>query len=195
MLPVLVYPRAVATADEWRALRDRICRGEASARSEATRQLYEAARRDGRYAIPQRWDVDADTVVDLIHEVLSVCWDELLEKDSPRAFFLIAVKRKAIDRFRKQVRHERVVDHEEAGKQTAAPEAEPRVGASAELDQGRADVETRPGPRDLRVFQAAVMLGETSKAIAEAEGLTPANVDQIVSRTRKRLKERFDAGS
>ncbi len=190
-----MYPGPVATADEWRAWRDRIRDGDGADRGAATRQLYEAARRDGKYAIPKKWDVDADTVVDLVHEVLSVSWDEILDADSPRALFLVAVNRKAIDRFRKQVRHERVVDHEEAGKQTAAPEAEGRVGASAELDQVLAYLESTSSPRDLRVFQASVMLGETSKAIAEAEGLSPANVDQIVSRTRKRLKERFDAGS
>jgi len=185
----------VATADQWKAWRAEIRDGRPAERADATRRLYDAARSDGRFAVPAKWDIDPDTLVDLIHEVLSVRWELILEADSPRAFFLVAVKRKAIDRFRRQVRHERVGEPGPKDLPTAATLKPESLEAVVQLDQVLAYLESTSSPRDLRVFQASTMLGETSKAIASAERLSPANVDQIVSRTRKRLREHFDAGS
>lgn len=180
------------SADQWRTWAATIQVEGGRERATATRELYAAARHDARIAVPTKWQVDDDTLADLMHEVLAVQWDAVLGADSPKALFLVALKRKAIDRFRRQVKRETPL---EALSPALEPSTDADPFARATVEKIATFLESALSARDLRVFQAKVILGESSVDVAETEGLSQANVDQIVSRARKKLKERFGAGS
>ncbi len=120
-------------------------------------------------------------------------WDKLLEAGNPRALFMVSVRRKAIDC------HRRIGKRETSLEALAVPPRErggaPSLEARSEVNAVLAFLETSLSPRDLRVFEARAVLGLSSKDVAEQQGLSPANVDQIVSRTRRRLQEHFRARS
>ncbi len=177
----------MSSADEWRRVCDRLARATtAEQKCALARELYVLARRTGAAALHRRWKYSEDEALDLVHDVLAVHWDEILQADeSPKGFFLRVLVNRAIDRHRRRQR------------EALVPPDPPTGGpgpASAALELGRvlSLLRTELSPRDRRVFGARC-LGLSAKEVAEAEGLSPANVDQIVSRARARLKELIDA--
>ena len=167
----------VAAADAWRAWAQTILDedgGDAPA-LRATQALSEAALRDGRHAMPRGWKVSDATVEDLVQDVLATSWQKILEADSPRALFMVAVKRKAIDRHRRVDKREASLDAVDGRSLVGSPTA--KHEARAEVARVVHFLEASLSPRDLRVFQARAVLGLSSKEVADQEGLSHANVD------------------
>lgn len=179
--------RAMSKADEWRAVCEALTTPDAGDHASLSRSLYELARGSGVALLRKRWGYSEEAALDVVHDVLAARWDEILgAEESPRALFLTMLARRAIDRHRRAAR-ERALP-EEASERAAVTE---RPSARLELARVIALLQRELSPRDLRVFAARCM-GETAKEVAKAEQLSPANVDQIVSRARARLKELLD---
>jgi RNA polymerase sigma factor (sigma-70 family) len=186
----------MATADEWRQVRDAVVASEDPDSSPHTRKLYAWAVEDGSKELARKWAYSSERSIDLIHNVLARNWTEILEAESPRALFIWVLVRRAIDRNRRLKREtsvEPLVMEESVVANEAAPDEQAKH--RSRLDAVLAWLEVELSPRDLRVFVARALLGESSREVAEAEGLTIANVDQIVSRGRARLLRHFDADS
>lgn len=180
----------MATAEDWRTWQESI-RNVSADRPAALQALYDAARRDGRRALPAGWHISDEHLRDLVHDVLALHWAAILEAAKPRAFFKVVLRNKAIDRFRRVDKRERSLDAlEEQGEQhTGGDDPE----ATTRLEEVRRFLVRDLSPRDLRIFQEKAVLGHSSKEVAENQGVSAANVDQVVSRARRRLKEQFGA--
>jgi RNA polymerase sigma factor (sigma-70 family) len=182
----------MATADEWRQIRDAIRASEDLERSPHVPKLYRLAVEDGSRELARRWSYSNEESIDLIHNVLAERWAELLAADSPRALFFVVLVRRAIDRHRRRKR-EAPLDETAPGR--LASTAGDAAAHGSQLQEVLEHLDAALSPRDSRVFVARTLYGEPSRAVAEAEGLSIANVDKIVSRTRAMLKRHFDADS
>src|SRR5690606_26659727 len=117
--------------------------------------------------------IDEARRVDLIHDLLATRLDAILGADSPRALFLTALSRLAIQWMR---RRDAEV-HESLAVQVDTVDRDPAHGIDA-----RRALE-KLGPREARVL-FAVATGEDRDEIARVHGTSRQNVDQIVSRAR-----------
>ncbi|HJK93345.1 MAG TPA: hypothetical protein RMH85_24505 [Polyangiaceae bacterium LLY-WYZ-15_(1-7)] len=73
------------TADQWRQWADTALSSDDPTQvAEATRRLYEAARRDAGPAVRSKWDVSDDALQDLVHALLATRWDAILEAENPK---------------------------------------------------------------------------------------------------------------
>lgn len=178
----------MSSADEWRTVCGRLARADASEKSALTKQLYSLARETGIACLRRQWSYSEDEALDLVHDVLARSWDEILAaEESPKALFATMLVNSAISAFRRRTRREKLAT-ETVPKPADAASPE----SSLELADALRLLQDELSPRDLRVFGARC-LGESAKDVADVEGLSPANVDQIVSRARARLKELTDA--
>jgi len=126
-----------------------------------------------------------------VHDVLAKHWDAILNADfSPKAFFLVVLTRHSISVHRKNSPFA-------PGRQAADFEAQTTAygssgdGISVDLVRALDWIRSHLQPRDQRVFVMRRLQNVPSAAVAAAEGLTVANVDQIVSRATKSLKGAF----
>lgn len=175
----------MGAAEEWRGVCDELLLAGDPERSPHVKRLYALARATGVAVLKRRWSYSEDDAMDVVHDVLATRFRKIVEAESPRAFFIRILVNQAISAHRRQPE--------------AAGELEPQLadsGAGASdalcLEEVLALLTGELSPRDQRVFSARC-LGTSTKEVAGAEGLTPANVDQIVSRARARLKELLDA--
>ncbi len=176
----------MSKADDWKAVRAELCSSGDPRHSPKFHKLYELATRDGRRILSSfRRIAEADRD-DLIHDVLVRVLDHLLDAqvENPRAFFATALTRDATSAFRTEKRRNELVS-------VHLPEAHPHEthGRSDGRDQLLIQLQAleSASPRDQQIL-IALGLGEPPQEVAHAFGLTRANVDQIVSRFRRRFR-------
>jgi len=146
-------------------------------------KLYELALADGPRLLKSfQKRLGDDRIVDLVHDLLATKVEAIVNADEPRALFCTALQRRAISWLRRG----------DAAVVEDAPERPPE-GVIEDERQGFL-VDARNALADLpereRAMVVAVALGEEREAIAAAFRTTRANVDQIVSRVRRRFASR-----
>lgn len=172
-------------SEEWRRIVDEVAATDPPLRSRALVELYRLACADAQAALrtfaPTIREQAEDLAQDLVFEKL----DTLLAAPNPRALFYTAVRNAAIDLRRREAR--RPTD-EDPSERLPSPDAsaavESQVGARLELARAQA----RLTPRELEIF-VAIAAGDDRDDIAKLLGTSRANIDQLVSRARKRLME------
>jgi RNA polymerase sigma factor (sigma-70 family) len=118
-------------------------------------------------------------VHDLLHEEL----DAILEAHNPRAYFLTAIRNAGIDL---QRRNKRLVRGEEAAPSLDRTDESPLAEEVLAVRQEAERLSATLSSKERQVF-AAIAAGEEREDIARAMGTSRANIDQIVSRARKRI--------
>lgn len=146
-------------------------------------RLFALAEEDGRAALHRfAGEMDDAAMVDLIRNLLVAKLVLVVGSEEPRGYFWKALVRAAISRKRKG--STRV---EPTPEQEPAPE-EP-VDAAEQAHAVRLDLAAawaRLSPREQEIL-GAIGEGEDRDALAGRWGTTRNNIDQIVSRARKRL--------
>lgn len=164
------------TADEWREVARRVRED----RERHLPRLYELALADGPRLLARfQRRLGDERIVDLVHDLLSSKADAIALADEPRALFCTALQRRAISWLRRG--------------DAAIAEARPE-DASERDDEGERQrflLDARAALAGLsereRAMAVAVALGEEREAIARAFKTSRANVDQIVSRIRRKF--------
>ncbi|MBX3274763.1 MAG: sigma-70 family RNA polymerase sigma factor [Sandaracinaceae bacterium] len=182
----------MGVSGEWRLARDRVVESGGAA-GPHFRTFYELAVRDGVRVLASKWKYSPAEARDLVHDVLAHKLVHVLAAESPRAMFLTLLTNHAVGRHRRRQREASL----EAPDLHASGDAPPDQTAEARerLEEVEACFAALVSPRDRRVFSAVAVLGVPVPEVARAEALSEANVHQIVSRTRRRLKEGLDEGS
>jgi RNA polymerase sigma factor (sigma-70 family) len=146
-------------------------------------RLYELAVADGPKLLASfRRRLGDDRILDLIHDLLAAKVEAIVNADEPRALFCTALQRRAISWLRRGDAAV-VEDPEEEDSARASEEAEDeRRGFILDARNVLSKLPDRE-----RAMVVAVALGEDREAIAKTFGTSRANVDQIVSRVRKKL--------
>jgi DNA-directed RNA polymerase specialized sigma24 family protein len=180
------WPR-VQIREAWAAVVAEIRRARDPHASPALGRLYDLALKDGLAALASFHGLDTDARGDLVRDVLAAKLREIVAPTTgePRALFLVAVRRRAIDGTRRaRVRAD--------GATTLADmDAQRREMSDAEgdlllaIDVRRLLATVSRGDHDLL---AAVFSGEDRDEVAQRFGTSRANVDQKVSRFRRRLR-------
>ncbi len=171
---------SASTQDAWKALATEIRASPSPYESPGLGRLYELALFEGECVLDAYREVDCDRRDDLVVDLLLASLRQLLAADRPRALFRVALHNRARSWLR-------------------------RGDAPVERDEGPVTVIDRAGVEDAMIFRIdahralaqlpardhailfSVGLGEDREAVARAHGTTVANVDQIVSRARRRL--------
>jgi DNA-directed RNA polymerase specialized sigma24 family protein len=178
--------------DVWSAVEQCVAESPAPARSPEITRLYRLAMDEGRWALRgMQWVRDSD-VEDLVHDKLHAELASLLLATDPRAYFCTIVRRAALD-LRRRAQGKRgdgtalrsFVSVDDADFQALPAEDAPIDEALARRREAR-EIVARLSERELQVF-VALMHGEDRDDIAAVLRTSRANVDQIVSRTRKRV--------
>jgi DNA-directed RNA polymerase specialized sigma24 family protein len=163
------------TADEWKEAVERVL----ADREKHLPRLYELARADGPRLLSRfARRLGDDRVLDLVHDLLATQLEAILAAKEPRALFCTALQRRAISWLRRgdadvvEDKPDVAAEHDEPERQRFL------LDAKAALDG--------LGARE-RMMVVAVALGEDREAIAREFQTTRANVDQIVSRVRRRF--------
>jgi len=167
-------------SEEWNAAARRLAGLEPAARwkSEDVKVLYRLALAHGP-TILARFQLDTSRVHDLVADLVSVKLDQLVEAEVPAPYFLAALGKAATSWVRRPAA-------------AVAPEPEiERAGPSDASAEAKVELERVSGrlKRDELEIFAALAAGEDRDAIASALGTSRANIDQKVSRARKRLRE------
>ncbi|MDP3207705.1 MAG: sigma-70 family RNA polymerase sigma factor [Rhodoglobus sp.] len=178
--------------DEWIAVVQCVAESSGPGRGEEINRLYRFAMDEGRSALRGMQWVGPSEVEDLVHDKLHAELASLLLATDPRAYFCTIVRRAALD-LRRKVQGKRgdgtarrvFVSVDDADFQ-ALPAEDPPVDEALARRREAREIVARLSERELQVF-AAIMHGEDRDDIAAALGTSRANVDQIVSRTRKRV--------
>ncbi len=178
----LWYLRPVGTRDEWNELVGSL--GETDrTRSPRFPEFYVLAVRDGaKFLASFRASLGDERIHDLIHDVLADA-DTILRADTPRALFYTALKRRAISWKRRG--DAPVVETPPV--EVATEHAHAVEARRAFVLDAQAAFDALPDRE--RLIVAAAALGEDRETIARDLRTTRANVDQIVSRARKRFRE------
>lgn len=170
-------PWAAATA----ALRD----ASAPEESAAFGALYELVRREGRGMLRSFQKIDDARKDDLAFDALDAALPALLRADSPRAYFAKALRNKALSWRRSPRAAVASPDGASEARGSGGPvDGEERL-ALARLDAGRALDALRPRERAVLLADAE---GWSREEIAAMLCTSRANVDQIVSRARRRVQ-------
>ena len=174
----------MASSDEWEDVVQRIRTENRGWASPSVGRLYTIALVDGRSIIGSfRAQFGEDRLIDLIQDLLAERLLAIVASENPKAFFRTALIRRAISWRRRG-------DASVAEEPTSIGPAH-----DAEIDErerpafivdARAIVESL-GERD-REVAVAVALGEDRDELAARFKTSRANIDQIVSRVRARLK-------
>ena len=170
------------TSDAWGEVVSRLREEGDPQRSPILVALYRVAEADGpRFLSSFRRQIDQQRMLDLVHDLLSLKLSSILAAESPRAYFRTALVRRAISWTR---RGDAPV--------AEAVDAEPAVGGTEEEERlaGRMDAEVVLGhlsERDKQIV-LAVAHGEDRETVAREARTSRANVDQIVSRTHRKLR-------
>lgn len=151
-------------------------------------RLYELALADGPKLLASfRRRLGDERILDLIHDLLAVKVEAIVMADEPRALFCTALQRRAISWLRRG--DAAVVEY--PAEDSATSEGSGNHSGEAEDDRRGFILDARnilsKLPDRERAMVVAVALGEDREAIAKAFGTSRANVDQIVSRVRKKL--------
>lgn len=175
----------MATKEDWDEIVVRVRKEPDPLRSPVVGRLYEVAVDDGtRFLSSFRNEFGEDRILDLIYDLLSEKLAEILNAETPRAFFCVALRRLAIDWRRRG-----------ASKVVESPPDSSRASPSDTTEEDRRafvldarNAVDALSERDRGIVVAAA-LREDREAIAREFGTSRANVDQIVSRLQKRFRE------
>lgn len=181
---------AVASKEEWVRLvtlirQDRQRLGSAAS-SPHVRRFYECSVEQGRFLLRSfRQELGDDRLDDLIHDVL-VGWETITETEpSPHAWFERCLVNRAIS-WKRRPAAEVVADDAGAWDAHASPDDEER----RQIDRMHArQFFLERLTHTERSIMSALEFGHSREQIAEALGKSRPNVDQIISRLRKRLRE------
>jgi RNA polymerase sigma factor (sigma-70 family) len=147
-------------------------------------RLYELALADGpRLLASFRRRLGDDRILDLIHDLLAAKLEAIVMADEPRALFCTALQRRAISWLRRG--DAAVVEDPEEDSTVASSSEESEDERQGFILDARNVLSKLPDRE--RAMVVAVALGEDREAIAKTFGTSRANVDQIVSRVRKKL--------
>lgn len=166
----------MATAEQWREAALRVRQD----KDQHLPRLYELALEDGPRLLARfQRRLGDDRVVDLVHDLLATKVDAIVAAEEPRALFCTALQRRAISWLRR-------------GDAAVAEEApESASGKEDESDRQRFLIDARAALEGLsdreRAMAVAVALGEEREEIAREFKTSRANVDQILSRIRRRF--------
>ncbi|MDB4971917.1 MAG: hypothetical protein JWN48_258 [Myxococcaceae bacterium] len=166
--------------DDWEAVVAEL-KGAAVPRSHpALGRLHRMAVVAGVRALASFRELDDGVREGLATDLLMAALEKIIEAHRPRAYFVVAIRRRAIDQLEKQ-RRER-------------PDAEPEA-ASEERDAGDPGfvLDARRAlhaysPRDQRIL-TAIALGEDRNELATFYRLSRAAIDQLYSRARRGFQE------
>lgn len=166
----------MATADDWREAALRVRQDKAK----NLPRLYELALEDGPRLLARfQRRLGDERIVDLVHDLLSTKADAIVLADEPRALFCTALQRRAISWLRRgdaAVASERP---ETAGERDDEGERQRFLLDARAALEGLSERE--------RSMAVAVALGEEREAVAREFKTTRANVDQILSRIRRKF--------
>lgn len=175
--------------DEWTDLARRIAKTRPPwAASEDVGRLYVLAHAEGLRLLRKRGNLDDERIRDLVSAFFVERLDEIVAASVPRAYFCAALKNRAKDWWKKkgsEVREDRPAD--DPG---AAHTVEYADQLAEQMDEGvraRAVLEEL-SPLERQVWQA-IADGADRVELARALNTSRANVDQIASRSRKRLRK------
>jgi DNA-directed RNA polymerase specialized sigma24 family protein len=143
-------------------------------------KLYDLALADGPRLLKSfQKRLGDDRILDLVHDLLATKLEAIVAADEPRALFCTALQRRAISWLRRG----------DAAVVEDAPERPPEGVVEDERQGFLVDAKNALEglPERERAMVVAVALGEEREAIAQAFRTTRANVDQIVSRVRRRF--------
>lgn len=174
----------MSSSAEWREVVELIAGAPIPARSPELAHLYRIACEEGRHAL-RRFPQDLRAQVDdLVHDILFDKLGAILGATNPRGLFIITVRNAAIDLQRRQGRVD--LDDGTTAERSRSParSADQVVDARREAER----VAALLSPREQQIF-AAIADGEDRDDIAAALGTSRANIDQLVSRARRRLTE------
>jgi RNA polymerase sigma factor (sigma-70 family) len=176
----------VGTREDWDEIAARLRGSSAPDRSPYVRALYELAIRDGTgFLAAYRRSLDEDRVRDLIHDVLATKLKAILDAETPRAFFCTVLQNRARSWLRRG--DAKVVETlpDSARERSSGVSEEERRVFHLDAEDALSELSERD-----RAIVVAASFGEDRETIAREHGTSRANVDQIVSRTQKRFRER-----
>lgn len=186
----------MATRGEWDEIVAKLRNAASPDRDPAFAQFYRLALEDANLVLRSFDRIPPDQREDLVHDILVLKLPRLLAADNPRAYFVTAVANRAKDWLR-NLKASGVVyrigkgDDDEVTPPFPEQNHPPRAEAVLELRDTLEHLGDL-SPRDVQVFEAVVFFNEKRKTIAAICGMTRENVDQIVSRVRRRLRERSE---
>ena len=171
----------VAAGDDWKKAAARVRESK-----DHLPRLYELAREDGpRFLARFQRRLGDERILDLVHDLLATKADAIVQADEPRALFCTALQRRAVSWLRRG--DAAVVEESPASRGTGATGGEDEHERQRFLVDARAALEELT-PRE-RGMAVAVALGEEREDVAREFKTTRANVDQIVSRIRRRFAQ------
>jgi len=173
----------MSTREEWLEIVEEIAAAPVRTRSPALARLYRLAMTAATTALA-RFPLDIQgQAEDLVHDLLHEKLDAIVGAHNPRGLFVTAIRRNAIDL---QRRDKRLVHEDEDDPATQPPDPSAPVDEALASRQEAEQLTATLSPKERQVF-AAIAAGEEREDIARALGTSRANIDQIVSRARKRL--------
>ncbi len=168
--------------DPWSALAAEVHAAASPWTSAAFAALYRLARTDGARVLRSFRALDADRRVDLAIDSFLAKRDDILAADRPRAFFRKALYHDAVSWMRSPRSRVAAVPEETSGHLHGALDAS-EASLIYRLDARRRFANLHAREREMLLANA---LGETREAIGKAAGTSRANVDQLISRARRR---------
>lgn len=171
----------MSSHEDWREVIDALSVSPAPLRCPAMARLYALALKAAHDALRSHGPSVREQVEDLVHDKLFACLEDLLKASNPRGLFVTAIRRAAIDLVRRARRFDH--DDETPGDHLSdpAPRADDAITSREELNALLAPLSAR----DREVILAAAQ-GCDREELAAAFGTSRANIDQIVSRVRRR---------
>lgn len=181
------YSGIVGTRDEWDQIVVRLRRAGDPYGDPAFAELWALACEDGPAALEsfrRSGKLDDARIADLTRDLVIDALPAMLEAVNPHAYFVAAIVNAARSWLRRGSARvvspdDRSAAHDETHPAAVAPDLESWIDAS--------DFMLTLSERERSVLQALAH-GEDRDAIARALGLTRANVDQIISRARRRFR-------
>lgn len=147
---------------------------------------YEAMYRTAWLMLRERSDA-----MDAVHDTVTALWDRrdtISHTPNPSAYAIQSVRNRCIDmiRYRRSLEYRDITDNH-ADETATSYESQPEPDAGEILT--RLIGQLPPRQQQVLSMKAA---GCDTDLIATATGLTTANVRQLLSRTRRKLKEMYD---
>lgn len=175
---------------DWQDVVARIQEAPNRYRSPHVKQLYALAMSDGGIILRSfQKKLGTDRIHDLIHDVLASALDAILDAESPRAFFSVALKRKAIDWNKRGGAS--VVGRDPWQEDAGPADGGGGFGKTEAIDHAFV-IDARNAlamlPERDRDIVHAVGQGEDREVVAREHRTSRANVDQIFSRTKKNFR-------
>jgi DNA-directed RNA polymerase specialized sigma24 family protein len=179
----------MATAVEWRQVAARIRTHPRDLEALATLYRYAVAEADYVLRRPRFKEIAPGDRDDIVHDVLAEKHDVIVAADSPAALFRRCLVNRAIDILRRWQARQVSAAPGKDGEGTSIPEPSVPPPQPISVDLRAVTAELLEGDqRHAQIFYAVVVLEETPNVVAAAYGETVANIYQIVSRLRRRLK-------